>query len=77
MQGVKKSSQYEDDRLAKINKTGGAVGEFAGSVAQGIGQSIPSMAMSLASVPYAAANQIGNIVNPTTLNMIQQSIKEF
>lgn len=77
IEGVKKSSQYEDDRLAKINQTGGAVGEFAGSVFQGIGQSIPSMAMSLGSVPYAAANQIGKVVNPTTLNMVQQSVSEL
>lgn len=81
---IKQDVSVEDKKLEKINQ--GNVGQFAGGVFRGIGQSIPSVAIGLASAPLAAANPlltssgtqlVGNaaqLANPTLTLSAQQAL---
>lgn len=82
----RRQAEEEAERLTKINQ--GNVGKFAGSVAQGIGQSIPSVATSLIAAPYAAGsmlakggtqliNYASQLANPTFLMTAQAAVKQL
>jgi hypothetical protein len=86
LNAIKKDTSKEDARLAEINQ--GNVGEFAGQVFRGIGQSIPSVGIGLAGAPIAATNPLlasngtqlisnaAQLSNPTLALTTQQALTD-
>ena len=87
LEKIKSDIMAEDEKLAQINQ--GKIGQFAGDVFKGVGQSIPSVAMALAGVPVAGANPLltsggtqlvnnaAQLANPSLLLSTQQAIKDI